>query len=120
HQIGAHMHMPHGITSCVLLPVVMRYLRDDTLSAQVRIAHAMNIDRAGRNDQELADAAADRLERMIRELGLPTTIAAAGGSREAIDAVARSSFEASKSLGLTQDLPDGQESIRRILMQAWA
>jgi alcohol dehydrogenase len=120
HQIGAHMHMPHGITSCVLLPVVMRYLRDDTLDSQVRIAHAMGIDRAGRTDRDLADAAADRLETMIQELGLPTTISAAGGSLEAIDAVARSSFEASKSLGLTQDLPDGVDSIRRILMKAWA
>jgi alcohol dehydrogenase len=114
------MHMPHGITSCVLLPVVMRYLRDDTLSAQVRIAHAMDIDRAERSDRELADAAADRLEAMIRELELPTTISAAGGTLEAVDAVARSSFEASKALGLTQDLPDGVESIRRILMKAWA
>jgi alcohol dehydrogenase class IV len=120
HQIGAHMHMPHGITSCVLLPVVMRYLRDDTLSAQVRIADAMDINRAQRSDRELADAAADRLEAMIRELGLPTTISAAGGSLDAIDAVARSSFEASKALGLTQDLPEGVASIRRILMKAWA
>jgi len=120
HQIGAQMHMPHGITSCVLLPVVMRYLRDDTLDAQIRIAHAMGVDRAGRGDREFADAAADRLEAMIGEMGLPTTISAAGGSIEAIDAVARSSFEASRSLGLTQDLPDGVESVRRILMKAWA
>jgi alcohol dehydrogenase len=120
HQIGAHMHMPHGITSCVLLPVVMRYLRDVTLDAQVRIAHAMGIERGARSDADLADAAADRLEALIRELGLPTTISAAGGTMAAIDAVAHSSFEASKSLGLTQDLPDGVASIRGILMKAWA
>jgi alcohol dehydrogenase class IV len=120
HQIGAQMHMPHGITSCVLLPVVMRYLRDDTLDAQIRIAHAMGVERAGRSDSEFADAAADRLEAMIAEMGLPTTISAAGGSIEAIEAVAQSSFEASRSLGLTQDLPDGVESVRRILMKAWA
>ncbi len=120
HQIGAQMHIPHGITSCVLLPVVMRYLRDDTLDAQVRIAHAMGIERAGRSERELADAAADRLQSLISELGLPTTISAAGGTLEAIDLVARSGFEASQSLGLTQDLPDGVESVRRILLKAWA
>lgn len=120
HQIGAQMHIPHGITSCVLLPVVMRYLRDDTLDAQVRIAHAMGIEHAELSDRELADAAANRLEAMIEEMGLPTTISAAGGSIEGIEAAARSSLDAAKSLGLTHDLPDGVESIRRILMQAWA
>ncbi len=120
HQIGAQMHIPHGVTSCVLLPVVMRYLRDDTLDAQVRIAHAMGIERSGLSDSELAAAAADRLETMIRELGLPATISAAGGSIEGIEAAARSSLNAAQSLGLTQDLPDGVESIRCILMKAWA
>lgn len=119
HQIGAHMHIPHGVTSCVLLPTVMRFLRDDTLEAQVRIADAMNIDRAGRRDRDFAAAAADSLERMIKEMGLPTTISAAGGSIEAIDAVADSSFEAAQSLGLTHDLPNGAQSIRTILMTAW-
>lgn len=120
HQIGAQMHIPHGVTSCVLLPVVMRHLRDATLDAQVRIAQAMGLERAGRSDRELADAAADRLQSLIAALGLPTTISAAGGTLEAIDRVAQSGFEASKSLGLTQDLPDGAESVRRILLKAWA
>jgi alcohol dehydrogenase class IV len=119
HQIGAHMHIAHGVTSCVLLPTVMRFLRDDTLEAQVRIAHAMNIDRAGRSDRDFAAAAADSLEQMIREMGLPTTISGAGGSIEAIDAVADSSFAAAQSLGLTHDLPNGAQSIRKILMTAW-
>ena len=119
HQIGAHMHISHGVTSCVLLPTVMRFLREDTLEAQIRIAHAMNIDRAGRSDRDFAAAAADSLEQMIGEMGLPTTISAAGGSIEAIDAVADSSFAAAQSLGLTHDLPAGTQSIRKILMTAW-
>ena len=119
HQIGAHMHMPHGITSCVLLPTVMRFLRDETLEAQVRIANAMNVDRDGRSDRDFASAAADCLESMIKDMGLPTTISAAGGSTEAIDAVAESSLAAAQSLGLTHDLPQGVQSIRKILMTAW-
>jgi alcohol dehydrogenase class IV len=98
----------------------MRFLRDDTLDAQVRIAYAMNIDRAGRSDRDFAAAAADLLEQMIKEMGLPTTISGAGGSIEAIDVVADSSFAAAQSLGLTHDLPNGAQSIRNILMTAWA
>lgn len=120
HQIGAVMHIPHGITSCVLLPVVMRHLRPDTLEAQARIAAAMGLDRAGRNDDAYAAAAADRLAEFIGALGLPTTISAAGGRLDAIDAVARSGFDASRALGLTQDLPRGVESVRSLLMQAWS
>lgn len=119
HQIGAHMHIPHGITSCILLPVVMRYLRDETLEAQVRIAAAMGVEVRDRSSEEIADAAARKLEMFIKSLELPSTISAAGGSLGDIDVVSRSGMEAAASLGLTGDLPNGVESVRIILMQAW-
>ena len=115
HQIGARLHIPHGITSCILLPAVMRHLRDQTLDAQCRIAGAMGLDASGRTREAIADAAADRLEAFIGDLDLPNTIAAAGGDAGDVDAITEASFAAAQSLGLAQDLPDGADSIRRIL-----
>lgn len=118
HQVGARMHLPHGVTSCVLLPGVMRYLRDKTLDAQCRIAGAMGLEQGSRSKEDLADQAADHLEKFILDLGLPTSIKAAGGTFEDIDAITASSYEAAKLLGLAGDLPDGAESIRSILENA--
>lgn len=116
HQIGARLHIPHGITSCILLPSVMRHLRDQTLGAQCRIADAMGISDGGRTHEERAAAAADRLQDFISGLGLPSTIAAAGGTAEDVSAITEASFAAAQALGLAHDLPDGAESIRRILL----
>ncbi len=118
HQIGARLHIPHGITSCILLPTVMRYLRDRTLEPQCRIAEAMGISRRGRSAENFADEAADKLEALIRDLGLPGSLKAAGGDHEDIDAITETSYQAAIQLGLAGDLPLGAESIRQILMQA--
>ena len=116
HQIGARMHIPHGITSCILLPAVMRHLRDQTLDAQYRIAAALGVDSGGRSREAVADAAADRLEAFIAGLGMPHSIAAAGASAADVDAIAAASFEAAQQLGLADDLPRGEETIRKILL----
>ena len=115
HQIGARLHIPHGITSCILLPAVMRHLRDKTLDAQVRIGAAMGLTRGELTPIAFADAAADRLERFIGDLGLPHTIDAAGGTPDDIEAITEASFAAAIRFGLAADLPDGANSIRRIL-----
>ncbi len=119
HQIGARMHIPHGITSCIILPAVMRYLRNDTLDAQVRIAAAMGVEMSGRKREAVADEAADRLSALIADLNLPTTLSAAGGKREDIDAVAVASMRAAATLGLTDDLPNGADSVREILISVF-
>lgn len=115
HQIGARLHIPHGITSCVLLPAVMRHLQPQTVEAQGRVAEAMGVARQGRTLEEHATAAAERLERFIGELGLPNTVAAVGGSADDIEAITQASFAAAVQLGLADDLPEGATSIRRIL-----
>lgn len=116
HQIGARMHIPHGITSCILLPAVMRHLRDQMLDAQCRIAAVIGVDAGGRSREAIADAAADRLEAFIAGLGLPHSIAAAGADAADVDAITEASYAAAQQLGLAQDLPQGADTIRRILL----
>ena len=60
-QIGARHGIPHGITSCLLLPHVMRYLA------------AKQPERVG-----ALPVTADDVEHLIRDLGLPQHIAAYG------------------------------------------
>ncbi|GAC1473808.1 MAG: iron-containing alcohol dehydrogenase [Candidatus Dormibacteraceae bacterium] len=63
-QIGARHGIPHGVTSCLLLPHVMRYLERRMPDRMALIAEATGPDPAG------------RVQGLIGSLGLPQHIAA--------------------------------------------
>ncbi|HSS92421.1 MAG TPA: iron-containing alcohol dehydrogenase [Candidatus Dormibacteraeota bacterium] len=67
-QIGARHRIPHGVTSCLLMPHVMRYLARTKPERMAEIAEATGSD---------GDAAGD-VETLIGSLGLPQHIAAFG------------------------------------------
>ena len=61
-QIGARHGIPHGVTSCLLLPHVMRYLAKTMPDRMLVLAQATGADPA------------DRVEELIASLGLPQHI----------------------------------------------
>ncbi|MNT20223.1 Lactaldehyde reductase [compost metagenome] len=65
HVLGGARGVPHGITSCVLLPAVMRYNLAVTAPALRAMARALG--------QDGADAAG-LIAALIRDLGLPTRL----------------------------------------------
>jgi len=79
HALGADAGVPHGITSCVLLPTVMRYNAEVCAGALVEISAAL-----GHPDQ----SAADLIEALISRLGLPTRISELGVGRERLAVIA--------------------------------
>ena len=64
-KIGARHGIPHGITSCLLLPHVMRYLSDRNPGAMRRIGTALDSMLGG------SVSAPDRIYDFIGALGLP-------------------------------------------------
>ena len=83
HALGGTAGMPHGETSCVMLPHVLRY------NASV------NGDRQGVIAASVGDAAtplADIVEGLIGHLGLPTRLRDAGVSENVIAAVAEAAL----------------------------
>lgn len=69
HQLGSVAGVMHGITSCVMLPAVLRYTRDRNPAAQAKVVKIFN-DAMGWNETEAADAVA----RLVKTLGLPGTL----------------------------------------------
>jgi maleylacetate reductase len=63
--LGAMFDVPHGHTSCVMLPAVMRWNKQDNAGRQALVSEAMG--QPGRD-------AADVLDRFIRGLGLPRSL----------------------------------------------
>ena len=83
HQLGAVAGVPHGLTSCVLLPAVLDYNAPVTQAGQTRIAQAM-----GRPDMSASDAVRD----LIAGLGLPTKMLALGVERTNLQKVAETAL----------------------------
>jgi len=79
HVIGGLLGVPHGMTSCAVLPSVLRYNRDCNSARQALVSAAMEHD---------GEAAADVVERFIRQLGLPTSLTELGVTADDHDAIA--------------------------------
>lgn len=79
HLLGAFADVPHGHTSCVMLPHVMRYNEPVSVEKQRLIAEAL-----GRPGMPAADAVAE----LIAAIGQPATLRAVGVKREQLGKIA--------------------------------
>jgi len=79
HALGADCGVPHGITSCVLLPSVMRYNLSYCARPLAEIAAAFG---------NPSQPAADQLQALIAELALPTRISQLSVPRERLAIIA--------------------------------
>ncbi|MBB3664433.1 alcohol dehydrogenase [Prauserella sediminis] len=87
HQLGA-VGIPHGVTSCIMLPHVMRFLEPVTAEHQARMARALA---AVQGDEEDLSAAA-RLERILDDLGVPRRVSDFGVGRDKMQGVAHAAL----------------------------
>jgi alcohol dehydrogenase len=88
-RIGARHDIPHGVTSCLLLPHVMRYLCPRTCSVQASMTAALGVDTREMPVEQAATRAADAVYDLIAALGQPQHLSAYGLSDEDLEAAAR-------------------------------
>ena len=84
HQLGAVAGVPHGITSCVLLPAVLAFTGSVAPERQQAIAAAL-----GRPDASASDAVRD----LVVDLGLPTRLSDLGIAHEELAKIAETSLD---------------------------
>jgi alcohol dehydrogenase class IV len=77
-RIGATYNVPHGVTSCITLPHVMRYFARTHTTALAAIGRAIQPDEAGRDHLDAALFAADAVGDLIGRLGLPRRLSEVG------------------------------------------
>lgn len=83
HVLGGTANVPHGHTSCVMLPSVLRYNLPVNALQQSMVSEAF-----GRPDDPAADVVGD----LIASLGQPTNLRAAGVQEAQLDPVARNAM----------------------------
>lgn len=93
HQIGGLCRVPHGETSCIMLPVVLRRLVDVVPDRLRDVAVAMGVDVAGMSREQAATSASDAVRDLVARLGLPLRLSDVGVRREDLPAIARASME---------------------------
>ena len=79
HVLGGTCDVPHGYTSCVMLPHVLRYNRSANAERQRLVAEAMG---------HPGEDAADIISAFISDLGLPTSLAQVGVKRDQFSVIA--------------------------------
>jgi len=82
--LGAVFDVPHGYTSCVMLPSVMRWNKQDNAERQALVSEAMG--QPGKD-------AADVLDRFIRGLGLPRSLQDVRVGPEHFEAIAEQAMK---------------------------
>jgi maleylacetate reductase len=103
--LGAAFGVPHGHTSCIMLPAVMRWNRGANAERQAMVAAAM-----GRPGTEAAEA----LHALIAGLDMPRSLGAVGIGREAFPRIAEAAM-ATPWMPRNPRRIDGPAQVREIL-----
>jgi alcohol dehydrogenase class IV len=103
--LGAAFDIPHGHTSCIMLPAVMRWNRGANAERQAMVAAAM-----GRPGTEAAEA----LHALIAGLDMPRSLGAVGIGREAFPRIAEAAM-ATPWVPRNPRPIDGPAQVREIL-----
>jgi maleylacetate reductase len=109
HVLGGTAHVPHGYTSCVMLPHVLRFNEPVNAERQKWVSEAL-----GRPNE----AAADAVAALIAGLGLPATLRDVGVKHEQLDAVAVGSMH-DRWVHTNPRKIDGPPVVRALLDAAW-
>ncbi len=109
HVLGGTAGVPHGYTSCVMLPHVLRFNETVNGQRQKWVSEAL-----GRPKE----AAGDAVAALIAGLGLPGTLRDVGVRRDQLDAVAAGSMH-DRWVHTNPRKIDGPAAVRSLLDAAW-
>src|SRR6516225_4931243 len=109
HVLGGTADVPHGYTSCVMLPHVLRFNHPVNGKKQARVSEAL-----GQPDEPAAEVIAG----LISALGLPTRLRDVGVKQEQLDLIAEGSMH-DRWIHTNPRKIDGPAVIRTLLDAAW-
>jgi maleylacetate reductase len=109
HVLGGTAGVPHGYTSCIMLPHVLRFNHEVTADQQARVSDALG---------HPGVPAADVVATLIEGLGLPTRLSDVGVKEDQLDLIAENSMH-DRWVHTNPRNIDGPTTIRQLLDQAW-
>jgi alcohol dehydrogenase class IV len=116
HQIGARCGVPHGVTSCVMLPTVMARMVDVMPRRLADLARVMDAGLATAPEPEAAARAPELVREFVAALGLPTRLSEAGVGEADLDLIADDAMRDFVVAFAPVDV--SRQEIRALLVQA--
>jgi alcohol dehydrogenase class IV len=118
HQLGGHCHVPHGQTSCLMLPHAMEFNRPVATHRLAMVAEAAGIRTQGMTTAQAADAAIDAVRQLIRQLGCPTRLRDVGVEERDFPILAEAVMEEVPTMENPRPVNSGADVIE-LLERAW-
>ena len=109
HVLGGTAGVPHGYTSCVMLPHVLRYNAEVNADRQKWVSEAL-----GQPDRPAADV----VSALIADLGLPLRLRDVGVKEDMLDRIAEGSMH-DRWIHTNPRRIDGPATVRMLLDAAW-
>jgi len=109
HILGGTAGVPHGYTSCVMLPHVLRFNQSINGLQQKLVSEALG---------EPHKPACDVVSELVAQLGLPSTLREVGVKAEMLDLIAQNSMH-DRLIHSNPRKIHGPADVRRILEAAW-
>ena len=88
HTLGILYNVPHGAACGIVLPAVMRFNVDFAADKLTMVAQAMGVNTVGLDDKKAALAAADAIEKLMKEAGHPMRLRDVGVPEDGLDMAA--------------------------------
>ncbi len=117
HQLGARFDIPHGVTSCVVLPEAMRFFAGRTAGAQAEIAEAFGV--AEGDEAASAGAAADAIEKLVSDLSLPSRLSETSAREDELGEVAVSIAEELREFNSPDTDLATADALEALLRKVW-
>ena len=93
HPLGARFDTPHGVANAIILPTVMKYnMESASLPKYRKIAEALGGNTVGLTDIEAGHLACELVQKLSKDVGIPSTITAVGIPESAIDQLSVDAF----------------------------
>ena len=109
HVLGGTAGVPHGVTSCIMLPHVLRWNKSINADRQALVSEAF-----GAPEHDAADLVAD----LVKRLELPASLSAAGVKREQLGIIAENSMH-DRWISTNPRPIKGPPDVMHLLEQAW-
>jgi alcohol dehydrogenase class IV len=118
HQLGGHCHVPHGQTSCIMLPHAMEFNFPVAADRLVLVAEAAGLEVGQMTMEQAARAAIDAVRRLIGGLGCPTRLRDVGVHERDFPALAEAVLEEVPLLENPRPI-SGVGDVIELLERAW-
>ncbi|MDE6648163.1 MAG: iron-containing alcohol dehydrogenase [Prevotella sp.] len=97
YPLGGEFHIPHGLSTAILLPSVMKFNRPANLKRYAEVAVALGCE-PGKDDNETAQRGVDFIYQLADTVGIPKKLTDLGIPQTAVDGMAKAAMEVQRLL----------------------